>query len=319
MKKISCVIPCYCSENTIGLVVDRIIKTVEQDGRYDYEIICVNDYSPDGTMNTLRSLAENNAKIKVVNLSRNFGQHGAVMAGFHYVTGDVIVCMDDDGENPPENMFMLIDKLDEGYDWATAKYTEEKRSPIRSLGTKISFEMSTRLVGKPRNIDINSYSAFKRFIADEVIKYENPYPFVHGLMLRVTRNIANVKMPRAKRLEGGSGYTMKKLISLWMNGFTAFSEKPLRVASYIGVLAAIVGFISGIVVIVRKIMIPEIAAGYSSMMAALLFFFGIIMMFMGMLGEYIGRIYISINNAPQFVVRETLNMDGDNNEKAANS
>lgn len=319
MKKISCVIPCYRSENTIGLVVDRIIKTVEQDGRYDYEIICVNDYSPDGTMNTLRGLAENNAKIKVVNLSRNFGQHGAVMAGFHYVTGDVIVCMDDDGENPPENMFMLIDKLDEGYDWATAKYTEEKRSPIRSLGTKISFEMSTRLVGKPRNIDINSYSAFKRFIADEVIKYENPYPFVHGLMLRVTRNIANVKMPRAKRLEGGSGYTMKKLISLWMNGFTAFSEKPLRVASYIGVLAAIVGFISGIVVIVRKIMIPEIAAGYSSMMAALLFFFGIIMMFMGMLGEYIGRIYISINNAPQFVVRETLNMDGDNNEKAANS
>ena len=112
---------------------------------------------------------------------------------------------------------------------------------------------------------------------------------------------------------------MKKLLSLWMNGFTAFSEKPLRVASYIGVLAAIVGFISGIVVIVRKIMMPEIAAGYSSMMAALLFLFGIIMMFMGMLGEYIGRMYISINNAPQFVVRETLNMDGDNNEKGTNS
>lgn len=319
MKKISCVIPCYRSENTIGIVIDRIIKTIEKDGRYDYEIICINDYSPDGTMNTLRGLAEKNDKIKVVNLSRNFGQHGAVMAGFHYVTGDIIVCMDDDGENPPENMFMLIDKLDEGYDWATAKYVEEKRSPIRSLGTKISFEMSTRLVGKPRNIDINSYSAFKRFIADEVIKYENPYPFVHGLMLRVTRNIANVEMPRAERLEGGSGYTMKKLLSLWMNGFTAFSEKPLRVASYIGVLAAIVGFISGIVVIVRKIMMPEIAAGYSSMMAALLFLFGIIMMFMGMLGEYIGRMYISINNAPQFVVRETLNMDGDNNEKGTNS
>lgn len=319
MKKISCVIPCYRSENTIGIVIDRIIKTIEKDGRYDYEIICINDYSPDGTMNTLRGLAEKNDKIKVVNLSRNFGQHGAVMAGFHYVTGDIIVCMDDDGENPPENMFMLIDKLDEGYDWATAKYVEEKRSPIRSLGTKISFEMSTRLVGKPRNIDINSYSAFKRFIADEVIKYENPYPFVHGLMLRVTRNIANVEMPRSERLEGGSGYTMKKLLSLWMNGFTAFSEKPLRVASYIGVLAAIVGFISGIVVIVRKIMMPEIAAGYSSMMAALLFLFGIIMMFMGMLGEYIGRMYISINNAPQFVVRETLNMDGDNNEKGTNS
>ena len=195
MKKISCVIPCYRSENTIGIVVDRIIKTVKEDGRYDYEIICVNDYSPDGTMKTLRKLAQDNPKIKVVNLSRNFGQHGAVMAGFHHVTGDVVVCMDDDGENPPENMFMLIDKLDEGYDWASAKYVEEKRSPIRTIGTKISFEMSTRLVGKPRDIDINSYSAFKRFIADEVIKYENPYPFIHGLMLRVTRNIVNVEMP----------------------------------------------------------------------------------------------------------------------------
>lgn len=319
MKKISCVIPCYRSENTIGVVVDRIIKTVDEDGRYDYEIICVNDYSPDGTMGTLRKLAKDNPKIKVVNLSRNFGQHGAVMAGFHYVTGDVIVCMDDDGENPPENMFMLIDKLDEGYDWATAKYVAEKRSPIRTIGTKISFEMSARLVGKPKDIDINSYSAFKRFIADEVIKYENPYPFVHGLMLRVTRNIANVEMQRAGRLEGGSGYTVKKLLSIWMNGFTAFSEKPLRVASYFGVAFSFLGFVSGIVVVVRKIMMPEIAAGYSSVMTILLFLFGLIMLFMGMLGEYIGRMYISINNAPQFVIKETINLDGDNDEENSNS
>lgn len=319
MKKISGVIPCYCSEHTVEIVIERIKKTIKQDGRYDYEIICVNDCSPDGTMIALRKMAEDDEKIKVINLSRNFGQHGAVMAGFHYVTGDIIVCMDDDGENAPENMFLLVDKLDEGYDWATAKYVNEKRSPIRSLGTKISFEMSTHLVGKPKEIDLNSYSAFKRFIADEVIKYENPYPFVHGLMLRVTRNIVNVEMPREKRLEGGSGYTIKKLVALWMNGFTAFSEKPLRVASYIGLGAALVGFIAGIVVIIRKIMIPDIAAGYSSVMAMLFFLFGIIMMFMGMLGEYIGRMYISINNAPQFVVKETLNINGEEHEKGTDS
>jgi undecaprenyl-phosphate 4-deoxy-4-formamido-L-arabinose transferase len=232
------------------------------------------------------------------------------MAGFHYVTGDIIVCLDDDGENPPEQMFRLIDQLDEGYDWATAKYAQDTRPKIRSVGTRISFEMSTRLIGKPKDIQINSYSAFKRFIADEIIKYENPYPFVHGLMLRVTRNIVNVDMPREQRLDGNSGYTFRKLLSLWMNGFTAFSEKPLRVASFIGLFTSLIGFVSGIIVVMRKIMRPEIAMGYSSIMAVLLLLFGMVMFFMGMLGEYIGRIYISINNAPQFVVRETMNLDG---------
>jgi undecaprenyl-phosphate 4-deoxy-4-formamido-L-arabinose transferase len=310
IKKISVVIPCYRSENTIEVVVDRCIHTMEKDGRFDYEIVCINDYSPDGTILTLRKMACSNPKIKVVNLARNFGQHGALMAGFHYVTGDVIVCLDDDGENPPEQMFRLIDKLDEGYDWATARYTKDKRSLIRTIGTQISFEMSTRLVGKPKEIEINSYSAFRRFIADEIIKYENPYPFVHGLMLRVTRNIANVDMPREERMEGKSGYTFRKLFSLWMNGFTAFSEKPLRLASYVGIFASFLGFVFSVYVIVKKILHPEIPAGYSSVMAVMLILFGIVMLFLGLLGEYIGRIYICLNNAPQFVVRDTMNLDG---------
>ena len=231
------------------------------------------------------------------------------MAGFHYVTGDIIVCLDDDGQNPPGQMFKLIDKLEEGYDLVSAKYTKKKHSLIRKIGTKISFAMSSYLVGKPKDIDLNSYYVFRRYVLDEVIKYKNPYPFVHGLILRVTRNMANVEMEHCERQEGRSGYNLLKLFALWMNGFTAFSEKPLRIASISGCICAAFGFLFGIIIIIRKLIDPSIMMGYSSIMAVILFLCGIIMLFLGLLGEYIGRIYISINDAPQFAIRETINIE----------
>ena len=179
MRKLSFVIPCYHSADSISQVVHEIIKTVETDARFDYEIICINDCSPDNTYQVLRQLSQESLKIKVIDLSRNFGQHSALMAGFNHVTGDIIVCLDDDGQNPPSEMFKLIDKLDEGYDLVSAKYSKKKHSLFRKIGTKISFAMSSYFVGKPKDIDLNSYYAFKRYVLDEVIKYDNPYPFVH--------------------------------------------------------------------------------------------------------------------------------------------
>lgn len=308
MRKLSFVIPCYRSADSISQVVHEIIKTVESDARFEYEIICINDCSPDNTYQVLKQLSQENLKIKVIDLSRNFGQHSALMAGFNHVTGDIIVCLDDDGQNPPSEMFKLIDKLDEGYDLVSAKYSKKKHSLFRKIGTKISFAMSSYLVGKPKDIDLNSYYVFKRYVLDEVIKYDNPYPFVHGLILRVTRNMANVEIDHKERQSGSSGYNLKKLFGLWMNGFTAFSEKPLRIASIIGCLCAGLGFLYGMIIIIRKLFNPEILVGYSSMMAVILFLCGMLMLFLGLLGEYIGRIYISINNAPQYAIRETINI-----------
>ena len=310
MSKLSFVIPCYYSEKTIENVVDRIINTVKDDGRYEYEIICINDGSTDGTYAVLRTLAMKDRQIKVIDLSRNFGQHSALMAGFNHVTGDIIVCLDDDGQNPPEEMFRLIDKLvDEDYDLVSAKYGKEKRSLIRSLGSKVSFAMSKALIGMPEDIELNSYYVMRRFVVDEIIKYDNPYPFVHGLALRVTRNMANVDMPHNERMDGTSGYTLKSLFSLWMNGFTAFSEKPLRVASIAGVITAIVGIVAGIVIIIQKLTGYIQTMGYASTMAVILIFAGLIMMFLGLIGEYLGRVYISINNAPQYAIRQTQNIE----------
>lgn len=319
MKKISFVIPCYNSETTVQNVVERIIDTVTADGRYQYEIICVNDYSKDGTLAVLKTLSKKYG-VKVITFSRNFGQHSALMAGFHYATGNYIMCLDDDGQTPPEHMFRLIDKLREGYDLVSAKYPEDKRGFVRSVGSKISFLMSRYLIGMPKNIELNSYYVFRRYVRDEIIKYENSYPFVHGLILRVTKNMANVEIPRMEREAGQSNYTFHSLVRLLLNGFTAFSEKPLRLATVTGVLFSFVGFLAALAVVIRKLLNPGMAAGYASTMAVLLFVGGIIMVFLGMLGEYISRIYISLNNAPQYVIRETYNLeDNEEDEEDINS
>lgn len=314
MKKISFVIPCYNSEKTIPKVIEEIISTVVKDGRYDYEIICINDQSKDNTFAVLIELAQN-PRIKVIDLMKNFGQHSALMAGYNCVSGDIVVSLDDDGQNPPSEMFLLIDKLEEGnYDLVSAKYSNKQHAFYRRLGSKVSMTMSRELIGMPKDIDLNSYCAFTRVLAEEIVKYKNSYPFVHGLMLRVTRNIANVEIQHKNREEGNSGYSLRKLIALLMDGFTAFSVKPLRVASVLGVIIACCGFFYGAVIILRKLFFHDILAGYSSLMAALLFVGGIIMMLLGILGEYIGRIYISINNAPQFAIRTMVNMTEENYE-----
>ena len=309
-KMLSFVIPCYRSENTIGSVIERIHETVKADGRFDHEIICVNDASPDNTISVLTELAENDPRITVVDLMKNFGQHAALMAGFNFVRGDIVVCLDDDGQTPPEEMFSLIDKLEEGYDLVSARYPVKKESLFRRFGSWTAAKMGEILVGKPKNIEMNSYFAVRRIVIDETIKYQNPFPNVQGLMLRVTRKITDVEIEHRERLSGSSGYTIKKLVSLWMNSFTSFSEKPLRISSILGFLSALAGLIFGAVVVIRKILHPEILLGYSSVMAVILVLFGIVLLMLGLIGEYIGRMYICINKAPQFAVRSVMNCRG---------
>lgn len=309
--KLSVIIPCYRSEQTIKNVVNRIIETIENDGRYQYEIICVNDGSPDDVWSVISDIA-NKGMVKAINLSRNFGQHAALMAGFNYADGDIIICMDDDGQTPPEKMFLLIDKLENGYDVVSAKYSNKNRGLVRELGSRISFAMSKHLIGMPKNIELNSFFVFRSYVKDEIIKYKGSYPFVHGLILRVTRNIANVEMERGDRIEGSSGYSMQALIKLFLNGFTAFSEKPLRLTTIVGFCFSTIGFIFAAIILIQKLMFPGMQAGYASIMCVLLVVGGLIMLFLGMLGEYVGRIYIGLNNAPQYVVKEEVGKE--NNE-----
>ena len=303
--KISFVIPCYRSEHTIGEVVSQIQDTIN--GTYEYEIILVNDCSPDGTFCKIERLCKNNDNIIGINLAKNFGQHSALMAGFHYVSGDIIVCLDDDGQTPPSEVHKLLERLEnEETDVVYAKYVNKKHSAFRNLGSWINAKMAEYMIGKPKNLYVSSYFAAKRFVIDEVIGYKNPYPYVIGLILRTTKNIANVTVDHREREEGASGYTLKKLLELWFNGFTAFSVKPLRIATLIGMFFAAAGFLYLIYTIMNRIVNPNVPIGWSSMMSVLLVVGGCILFMLGLIGEYIGRIYISLNNSPQYVIKKVV-------------
>ncbi len=310
METVSFVIPCYRSEQTICYVVDQIEQSMEKlVKRYMYEVVLVNDGSPDETGKILAELARKREHITAIQLARNFGQQAALMAGFHFCKGDIVVCLDDDGQTPPAEVGKLLGKLDEGYDVVFARYAYKKHSSFRNFGSRVNAMMACTLLGKDRKLFVSSYWAMRRFVVDEVIKYRNPYPYPEGIILRVTARIANVDVEHHERLAGESGYDFHKLLAVWLNGFTAFSVKPLRVASLAGIVCSLLGFCYGAFIIVRKLIMPGIAIGWSSIMATLLFIGGIIMMILGMIGEYVGRIYICQNNLPQFVIREIVRKD----------
>ena len=311
MKKISFVIPCYRSENTIGHVIAEIDGKMQEMKEYEYEVVMVNDCSPDHTLESIRKLcaerpAGNGAR-KGVSFAKNFGQHSALMAGLRETTGDYVVCLDDDGQTPANEVDKLIGKLEEGFDAVYAKYEHKKHSAFRNLGSKVNELMTRVMLGKPKELFISSYFAVRRFVVQDMIRYENSYPYVIGLVLRSTKSITNVVVTHRDREEGSSGYTLKKLLGLWFNGFTAFSVKPLRIATAIGSICAAIGFLYGIYTVIKKIFInPDVPMGFSSTMAAIVFFGGMIMLMLGLIGEYIGRIYISLNNSPQYVIREKI-------------
>lgn len=313
--KLSFIIPCYNSENTINNVILDLIKILKKNKVENYEIILVNDNSPDNTFRCITNISHKNPKIKIINLSKNFGQHGAIMAGLNYTTGEIITCLDDDGQTPPSEVFKLINKVKEGYDIVFAEYNEKHHSLLRNFASNLNSLMAHYLIDKPKNLKISSFFSCKDFIVKEIIKYKNPYPYVSGLLLRSSNNITNVEINHKDRKIGKSNYSFLKLIQLWSNGFTAFSVKPLRLATYSGFLFAFIGFIFATITIINKLTNPNAVMGYASTMSAILFIGGVLMIILGLIGEYIGRIYISLNHSPQFIVKEKIGFINEKNHE----
>lgn len=308
MQMISFVIPCYRSSQTLPGVIQEIKDTMKTLKNYEYEIVLVNDSSPDDTFCVIIGLCRENDNITGINLARNFGQHAALMAGFHYVKGDVVVCLDDDGQTPACEVGRLLAGIEEGADVVYAKYNHKHHSGFRNFGSHVNEVMTRIMLGKPKDLYVSSYFAAKRFVVDEMIRYEYAYPYVIGLVLRTTKNIVNVEIDHRDRQAGESGYTLKKLLGLWFNGFTAFSVKPLRVATVTGTICALCGFAYGIYTIIKKIFIqpPDLVIGFSALMSVIVFMGGMLMLMLGLVGEYMGRMYVSMNNSPQYVIREIV-------------
>ncbi len=306
--KFSVIVPCYNSQDTIREVVETTIAVFGQMGETDYEFVLVNDYSPNTeTLYALQRLAGQYPFVKVIDLAKNFGQANAQMAGLNYARGEYVINMDDDLQTHPSNIPLLYGKLCEGYDLVFARYKKKQHNKFRNLLTFMGAKFDEICLERPKDISFTSFWICKKFVRDELIKYKYPYSFMEGLFLRTARNIANVEIEHRARQYGHSGYNLRKLVKLWSN-FTNFTVIPLRIAGVIGFLSALLGFFYALYIVIKKLLDPGMPMGYASIICIILIFFGITLFCIGMLGEYVGRTFLCVNNNPQYVVRETYNV-----------
>lgn len=302
--KISFVIPCYNAEKNISKVVNSIFETMATRSDLEYEIILVNDGSKDKTKDIITSLAHSYQQVIAIDLAKNMGQHNALMAGFNHVTGDYIMTSDDDGQTPVERVFDFLEELEKGFDVVCGRYTQRhKRTLFRRLGSRVNQFVSDWLIKKPKHVYVSIFFMARAFVIKEITRYTHPYPYMSGLLLRTTHNIGNVDIEQLERETGASGYTISKLLSLWLNGFTAFSMRPIRVIAGLGVIIAFIGITLLGIFLSRSITSEKMAIG-NLLTPIVVFLFGMLFLSLGLIGEYIGRIYISISKSPQYVIRE---------------
>ena len=314
MKLISIVIPCYNSQATIRKVVEMVMEEFQKMDQYECEFVLVNDGSPkDDTYGEIRRLGKDYTNVKGVNLLRNFGQHNALMAALHYTSGDYILGMDDDMQTHPSQISKLIHKMEEGFDLVYGCYPKKKNSFLKNLSSKLNEVSSRILLGRPKDIVSSNFWMITRQVRDEVIKYDSFNPYIDGIFYRTTHKIGNVEVEHFKREVGTSNYTLKKLMKLWL-AYWNYSVIPLRISSVLGCISAAGGFLAAICIIIYKLIDPTVIVGWSSTMCIVVVFAGLILMVLGIIGEYLGKMILILNRTPQFIVRETINI-ADKDEK----
>ncbi|MDO4517760.1 MAG: glycosyltransferase [Bacillota bacterium] len=300
----SIIIPCYKSAKSIREVVEMTSEELKNLNRTPFEFVLVDDYSPDegATICELRSLADDYDFVRVVELAQNAGQHNAVMAGLNEAKGDVLIAMDDDGQTHWSQLRYLFDEFDKGFDIVYGYYPDKKHSGFRNFGSWLNYIAFRVLIGKPKDLKTSSFWVIKKFVRDYVIQYKSQYTHLQGLFLRTSRNISSVPVKHFDRTYGQSGYTLKKLIGLWSN-VMGFSIVPLRAARNTGIFFSLISLLGALAIVLKKLIAPTSAVGWYSMMVTICFFSGLIMLFLGLIGEYLGRMYLGMTNNPQFVVR----------------
>lgn len=316
MPDISFAIPCYNATQTLSDVVAEIRAVCARHG-YSYEIILVNDGSADATWQLIRALAADDPCVRGVDLARNFGQARARMAALPYLTGNVAVYLDDDGQHPTDEVARLVEKVLAGDDLVFAAFPRKQHSLPRRLASRLNGRLLELTGAKPKGVTLSSFFALSRLAVAQLRQYDSPFPSFTSYIMQCSGRISDVALPHRPRAAGRSGYTFGKLFAQWLTGMTNFSVVPLRLASALGGATAAAGFLYGLFLVVRKLCVPGIVAGYTSLMAALLFVGGLLMLMLGLLGEYIGRVYMTISRQPVYVVRGSVGLPGPDAEGGA--
>jgi glycosyltransferase involved in cell wall biosynthesis len=302
--KVSVVIPVYNAEAIIALLVERLVEVFPDDCAL--QIVLVNDGSKDGTHDVCRLLCERFlGVVQYLRLAKNFGEHSAVMAGLHHADGAFTVIMDDDFQNRPEDALRLFFKArDDGLD-VVFSYSKQRGHPwARVMGSRLNGFVANLLLDKPKDLYLSSFKCISRRVVGEVLRYEGPAPYIDGLVLRCTDNLGTLEVESPARLEGSSGYTLGKLLRVWLSLFVNFSVLPLRASTFLGlVLVALAAILSGYVVF-EYMTGTVLPSGWPLLFIMSMLLFGGQLLILGMIGEYIGRVLLVVNKTPQFVVRD---------------
>lgn len=306
---LSVVIPLYRSEESIERVVAELAALPIEGG---LEIVLVNDCSPDNTLAACRRIMEScPVPVTVASHARNFGEHNAVLTGLRHTRGRWVVTMDDDGQNPPSEVPKLLAAAQAGgHDVVFGDYAIKEHAAWRNLGSRFTNAVAGWLLDKPKGLYLSSFRCLSRFIVDEIVRYEGPYPYIDGLILQSTRAVTAIEVDHKARAEGESGYNMRRLVRLWLNMFTSFSVAPLRAATLLGLALGALGVLGVLGVVYLYLTDQGPAFGWGSIMAALLVFSGAQLVMLGVIGEYLGRAYLTANRRPQSVVRDIWRAGG---------
>lgn len=300
---LSIVIPVYKSAKILPHLVQGIRDEMFKVGlETRFELLFVNDASSDNSWQTILTLADTYNFIKGISLRRNFGQHNAIMAGLHEISGDFVVLMDDDLQHPPESIGDMVHALTEGYDVCYTNYLNRRHAPWKQWGSRFNDWVACRLLGKPKGLYLSSFKCLRKEVVDEIIRYDGPYAYIDGLVLDVTRSITSIDIEHRERYAGEGNYNLRRSLSLWLKMATSFSVLPLRLATYAGFSLAAVSLIMILIVIAQKLTHPELPAGWASLIATILFIGGVQTLCIGVMGEYLGRTYLKLNHKPQFII-----------------
>lgn len=301
--ELSVVIPVYNAEASIEALVEKLHAEL---GELKFEVVLVNDSSRDASERICEQIASARPNVTFVSLRKNFGEHNAVMCGLTFSKGQYAVIIDDDFQNPPSEIIKLLNEIKKGYDVVYSYYEEKKHNLFRNLGSMLNDRAANWLLGKPRDLYLSSFKIIRKEVITEILKYDGPAPYIDGLLLRSTNNISSVLVRHDARTQGRSGYTIKKLVSLYLNMFINFSVMPLRVFTVLGVVTFLLGLFLAAFFVYERIMHPELTPGWASLAVIILLTSGFQAVFLGMMGEYLGKLFLKENRSPQWVVKKVV-------------
>ena len=303
LPEYSVVVPVYNSEASLDELCSRIHEVFVK-LKENYEIVLVDDSSTDNSWRVMKTLRKKNSNIKIIQLMKNFGQHNALICGLHHVSGRYVITMDDDLQNPPEEIPILTHEIKKGYDLVIGALDAKHDRLFKKVGSFLIRYLNTTIFNKPKDIKLSSFRIMTRALTDEIMVLKTPYPYIAGMLLSLTSNIANVTVKHEKRKYGRSTYGLNKLIKLAFNLIINYTSIPLRLLALLGVLISMFSFFMGLYFIMKKLLIQDVIPGWTSVIVLLSFFNGISLIMLSIMGEYLARIISEVSNKQQFVIRK---------------